>query len=625
MPKRKTTFRDDINFLRAIAVTGVLLYHFKVPYTTGGFSGVDIFFVISGYLMTQIIDHAIDQKKFSFKDYIGKRIKRIVPALLFLILLLTFLAYFFYFPEDYKLNQRNAASSLLFLSNLLYWRTTGYFEPSSATNILLHTWSLSVEWQFYLIYPFILLFLRKLFIHKKNLLLFLAGCTLLLFIFSVILTHFKASASFYLLPSRAWEMLIGGIAFFLGDIIQAKSWKRLLSTLGYVTILACFVFLHTSMAWPGLFTLLPVLATFLIIVANYPDFPITRQAQVQFIGKISYSLYLWHWPIYVISQYWGLELNTITIPILILLSLSFGLLSYKYIESIQFNSSKQILLASLLLFLVTGSGYYHHFNRHLFKPQSLEIAGYTSNYEQEMERLTIGNCFLVTDRMEMKDYNADGCLFIDPQKKNILLLGDSHAAHVAQSLQEGFQEQGINLLKAAATGGLPTLKPRNGNNQTLEAVMNYIYQDFIPKNYKSINGVIVTAHWSKDKTISNREVLDGIKEIIAYFNKFNIKTIILGQSEVYTIPFPAIAAKNYQYGIDIRQKFLEKDSRNLNNYLKQNLTLNYVEMIHLNSFPLVSETNVPYMLDQDHFTRYGSDLVIKQMFQDEKFISFYKE
>src|SRR4051812_13526812 len=178
----KANFRYDINVLRAFAILGVMFFHYKVPLFQGGFSGVDIFFVISGYLMSRIIINSIDRREFSFKDYLGKRLKRIVPALLFLIFVLAIVGFFLYLPEDYKINQKNATSSLLFFSNISYFLNSNYFDPSSDTNILLHTWSLSVEWQFYLIYPFFLLLLYRLIKNRRLLLLFFIAFTLAIFI-----------------------------------------------------------------------------------------------------------------------------------------------------------------------------------------------------------------------------------------------------------------------------------------------------------------------------------------------------------------------------------------------------------------------------------------------------------
>ena len=156
-------FRYDINALRALAVISVFLFHLKIPLFSGGFIGVDVFYTISGFLMSKIVIDGLQKNTFSIWDFYSKRIKRIVPALLFLIFMITSVGYFIFLPNDYKTNDVNAFSSLLFYSNFHYWKDSlNYFRQQADSNIFLHTWSLSVEWQFYMIYPLFLLVLKKL-------------------------------------------------------------------------------------------------------------------------------------------------------------------------------------------------------------------------------------------------------------------------------------------------------------------------------------------------------------------------------------------------------------------------------------------------------------------------------
>ena len=153
----KSPFRYDINALRAIAVLSVIFYHYQFPFLSGGFAGVDIFFVISGFLMSKLILTGLEKQVFSYPAFLWRRIQRIVPALLFLILLVSLTGFLIYFPWDLKASSINALGSLFFYSNILYLHTASYFDASSALNIYLHTWSLSVEFQFYLLYPLLLI------------------------------------------------------------------------------------------------------------------------------------------------------------------------------------------------------------------------------------------------------------------------------------------------------------------------------------------------------------------------------------------------------------------------------------------------------------------------------------
>ncbi|QJD95173.1 acyltransferase [Mucilaginibacter robiniae] len=240
--KVSNNFRYDINALRAVAILGVLLFHYNVPFFAGGFSGVDVFFVISGYLMSRIIINSIDKSTFSFIDFYSKRIKRIVPALLIVILTITIICFFFYFPEDYKLNEKYGTASLIFLSNILYWKSSGYFDPASNTNIFLHTWSLSVEWQFYMLYPIALLILSKLFKKKPQYWTFFILSTISIIVLSFLYTQHKATASFYLLPSRSWEMMFGGIAFFAEEKFQGFNTNVMLQYWGILLYFFAFTY-----------------------------------------------------------------------------------------------------------------------------------------------------------------------------------------------------------------------------------------------------------------------------------------------------------------------------------------------------------------------------------------------
>ena len=202
-------FREDINGLRALAVVVVVLYHFGIPGFTGGFIGVDVFFVISGFLMTRIIITSMEKGNFSILSFYIARAKRILPALLFLCFILMILGWFFLPSIEYDNLAIHVISAIYFLSNIKFWREAGYFDVSSHEKWLLHTWSLSVEWQFYLLLPlFIVLFWRYFGAKGVAISLLVAGvCSLLL---SSLLVNFSSSAAFYLLPTRGWEMLAGG-------------------------------------------------------------------------------------------------------------------------------------------------------------------------------------------------------------------------------------------------------------------------------------------------------------------------------------------------------------------------------------------------------------------------------
>lgn len=201
------SFRTDINGLRAWAVIAVIFYHFSIPGFGGGFVGVDIFFVISGYLMTRIIVLGMENEKFNLWTFYLSRARRIFPALLALCVSLLVFGWFYLSSVDYNELSKHVLTSILFISNIKFWREAGYFDAASHEKWLLHTWSLSVEWQFYLLLPLILITLWKLRPNVRLLTTVIGLGLLTSLVLSVLATSWKPSAAFYLLPTRAWEML----------------------------------------------------------------------------------------------------------------------------------------------------------------------------------------------------------------------------------------------------------------------------------------------------------------------------------------------------------------------------------------------------------------------------------
>jgi len=298
-------FRDDINGLRAIAVISVLIFHYSYNWLPGGFVGVDIFFVISGFLMTSIIFRGLTSNNFSLLDFLKARATRIIPALLVIIIIVLFLGYAFLEPLSYRSLGKHAASSLGFVSNIIYSRESGYFNQDSFNNMLLHTWSLSVEWQFYVVYPIALIALSKIFSIEKLKVVVLVS-TVFIFIFGVYYTNKNPVSAYYMFYARSWEMLIGGLAYLYPLKLSNK--KSFLFELGgLVLIFLSFFIISPSTAWPGYMALLPVLGTYICILANNNNTILSGYA-IRKIGLWSYSIYLVHWPIITFSKKLNSEL-----------------------------------------------------------------------------------------------------------------------------------------------------------------------------------------------------------------------------------------------------------------------------------------------------------------------------
>jgi peptidoglycan/LPS O-acetylase OafA/YrhL len=336
LPTHKAAYRPDIDGLRAIAVLAVVLFHCGVPGFNGGFTGVDIFFVISGFLITGLVKSGIDQKNFSFTEFYERRMRRLAPALA-LVLLSSFIVAFVYFTQlDFDLFSKSLFATSAFLSNVYFTRVTGgYFAVDSTFKPLLHTWSLAVEEQFYLLYPLFLVFIIRW--AKSRLIQIVVVLLLASFAASCVGVVLAPEATFYLLPGRAWELLLGAIVS-LAMISLPLDWRMRegLAWLGMACIVIAIGLLSSGSPFPGWNALLPCLGTALVIWANSEETSISRtlsHPSIVFFGLISYSLYLWHWPLITFYRYIINERLTASATVIIIaVSVGLASLSWKYVE-----------------------------------------------------------------------------------------------------------------------------------------------------------------------------------------------------------------------------------------------------------------------------------------------------
>jgi peptidoglycan/LPS O-acetylase OafA/YrhL len=328
-------FRADINGLRAVAVVAVLFYHFALPGFGGGFAGVDIFFVLSGYLMTGILHGKLDQGAKALGGFYLARARRIVPALVVLCAAVLTLGWFWVAPLYYKQLASHAAASITFLSNILYWKQVNYFNPEGEGFWLLHTWTLSVEWQFYLLYPLGLLLLSRVLKGTDrramgNALLVVLVASLLL---AVVASRVAPQAGFYLLPPRAWELIAGGVVWLGQTRFQASPVaRRVLVSAGLVLLVASIVLLDESSPWATLLVAVPVAGTVLVLLGNAPT-PVLGNPVFQALGRWSYSIYLWHWPISVFLGEWQPNPAPQYVAGALGVSVLFGWLSFRLVET----------------------------------------------------------------------------------------------------------------------------------------------------------------------------------------------------------------------------------------------------------------------------------------------------
>jgi len=330
-------YRADIDGLRAIAVLPVLLFHAGLPGFSGGFVGVDVFFVISGFLITGIIARGVDEGRFSILRFYERRFRRLLPALFVVMFFTTLLAWPILSPEQLEGHGEQLGAASLFSSNLYYWRTEDYFAPGAEDLLLLHTWSLAVEEQFYFFFPPLLMVLGAASRWRKHALGLVAIGSFVLSVYGV--SH-HPTFTFYLLPTRAWELMVGGI-LALGVVpVLSEKLREWAGWMGLLAIGVSTLWFTRATPFPGLAAALPVLGTAGVLWAGSGEQSavsrlLSNPVLVQ-IGKMSYSLYLWHWPLLLLASKYidaGLPQSTVSAVVALTLSFPISYASWRWVEN----------------------------------------------------------------------------------------------------------------------------------------------------------------------------------------------------------------------------------------------------------------------------------------------------
>ncbi|MCP6743822.1 acyltransferase family protein [Klebsiella pneumoniae] len=443
-------FRTDINGLRAYAVLFVVLFHFGIYPFNGGFVGVDIFFVISGYLMTRIIVEGLNAGRFSIWKFYFARCKRIIPPLLLVCLMLLLLGYFFVPPAEYATLSKHAFASMAFISNMIYYKEAGYFDTGSSYKWLLHTWSLSVEWQFYLVLPIFLMLVATFFKGKYKPALIV--CFLLSFLLGLFLSVTKPSLSYFFFGSRAWEMIAGGLAYTYNVKNVSVSVRKIVTYSGVFILTLSSIFINEHVAWPGMLTLIPVVTT-AIIIAVGGDGWIVNNKIAQKIGAWSYSIYLYHWPVLVAAGMFVFNKNIILSLGLTALSIIFGWLSYSIIENkngklftsfsnpkLLFSTAIALGLVSLVIFKAGG-----------FPSHAPENVNYISSFYNDSNH-SAKKCFVMDGSVSPE------CKFgpiKDDDKIDLVVIGDSHAYAILSSVTTSNPNASVVFIAQSSCPAVP--------------------------------------------------------------------------------------------------------------------------------------------------------------------------
>jgi peptidoglycan/LPS O-acetylase OafA/YrhL len=329
-------YRPDIDGLRALAILTVVLFHAQLGPFYGGFVGVDVFFVISGYLITGLIAGRLREDQFSFWDFYARRARRIFPALFVLILAVLVFGYFILTPGEYENVSLSAAYSSAFMANVYFWLHTGYFDQAADTMPLLHLWSIGVEEQFYFVWPLALFLLSRLMRASRLTAAYgVAAVTILLFILCVFITNWDVPTAFYLPFARFWEFTLGALVLTLPTLRPGRL-TDVLSVLGFAAVLGAALFFNEDLAYPGYYAALPCAGATLMIAAGEHSL-VGRLLALRpsvFIGKVSYSFYLWHWPVLAYYAYYngGSRFSLEEKQALVLLAFAISIVSWRFIE-----------------------------------------------------------------------------------------------------------------------------------------------------------------------------------------------------------------------------------------------------------------------------------------------------
>jgi peptidoglycan/LPS O-acetylase OafA/YrhL len=482
----KIKYRPEIDGLRCVAVVAVILYHIQiniggVSLFKGGFVGVDIFFVISGYLITlQIYDQIILKKNIFeiVKDFYERRARRILPALL-LVISSSFIIYiFFLIPKDLLNFSKSILFTLGFISNV-YFHYSGTEYGNNSLNIpLLHTWSLSIEEQFYLTFPLFLFFIIKFYKSYLNFILFF------FLIVGLVLSHnfstHHPSFNFYFFPTRFWEFLPGVLIAIFEKNYKNKFFNKIefLKTLGLFVIL-CSLFITNHTNHPSIFTIIPIIGTCLILLPSKNSYchKILSYNLFVKIGLISYSLYLWHWPILIFDRVYDFSNGELLKKIsLIFLIILLSIFSFIFIEKPFRNKNKvnlnyfikiivslYIVLIVLNIYIIHTRGLEYRFPKIL---QSIDKPSYSLIKDEK------GNCFKRTE---------DFCSFNKDKRKKIFLVGDSHFASIAYDLQNKLAEKDFNFITIINPGCiyLPNFNKINYMTKKTDKICTGSYQSSI--------------------------------------------------------------------------------------------------------------------------------------------------
>lgn len=597
-------FRRDINTLRAVAVMAVLIYHFNPKILSGGFVGVDIFFVISGYLMTKIVFEKYKTNSFSFVEFYSARCVRIIPPLAFLCLVLMLFGYFYLTIFDFRILSKHVLSSILFISNINYYMEAGYFDVNSNYKWLLHTWSLSVEWQFYTLFPIYICALNYL-LPSRYLKCIYTLTLLILFIYGMYLSNINQSLGFFSLQSRGWELMLGGIAYLYPLNKLAINLKKVLTYFGYFLLLISIVVLSSKYNWPSVYTLIPVLGVFFVIIAS-TNTPLDSNRLIQGIGTRSYSIYLWHWPIKTVFFYCSL-----TSPTLNVLgggvSIIIGMIAYELIEKNTKGKLNKLTLKQFFLF------------KPLWYVIIISLISFFVYFKNGITERNVPSLLNIKKSPLHSECDRKNCNYFYSDTR-WAVLGDSHAKEIAYSLAGELAKIKEGLIEYSYAGCKPSFNFLK-NDATDCAMWTEKSVAEIVNNEKIENVVVSYRAFLFE---NNDKYFESFKQIIDVLSKSKADIYILmpipsSDSQVNAISFKNNLINNDQ----ISSVSTSVEDYRVNNYR----VLEYMNNLKNKKIRLIDtqeyfcdlkycysiKNGNPLYFDDNHPSMYITDMIVKSL------------
>ncbi len=625
-------YREDIDWLRAIAVLAVVAFHFEAPAVYGGFVGVDIFFVISGYLITGIIQSEVKEGRFSFARFYERRVRRLLPALYVMVAATAIPSFHSLLASEQSEFFRSVAAVVTFTSNFFFWFQTGYFDHAAVEKPLLHTWSLAVEEQFYLALPLMLWgLLRAARGSRAAVPAALVALAVASFALAVwLMKNEHSAAAFFMSPPRAWEFLIGGIVAIEGFPAPRNALVQRGARVVALALLAIPVFsLRQGPGFPGINALAPCVGAALFIWSGIGVPTRKREAYaplnvIRFFGRISYSLYLWHWPLFTFARFAksSLVLDGADKIALFAATVAISWLSWRFVEQpfrtrvlapTRGQAFRLAAASTALLLLGSVAGGLWNVAPSDADRAAARLDAYNDYDYKPVYRF--GICFAPIDGML-----GERCLALAADKTNVLLWGDSLAAHYFHGLSKTVDQRAVNVLQATQPACMPTLNAAAQGTaacRVFAAQMQTYLRDHRP------DLVILSADWLEYSRGSRFDgMISDLRTTAAQLKASGIRAVLLGPAVQFRSRLPSMLIRARLRGVEARaDDFVLPDifaaDRMMKSALQAAEGLAYVSVVDAvcpgRQCPLMIDDGIPLAFDHAHLTAEGSVYVAEKL------------